>query len=222
MSVSPSLPQTNIERFHEAMVHTEHVVMGRRLSRFTLRHRLWLEAMGSPLVKGGKASLQDLELAARVCSVSFADLERAVPAMLRRGPGRIGKWWFALRALWTRADVEYLRFQAYFVDHGCPPATWNEVTVEGEGEVPSDSPLPPLLGLVSGLMHGGMTDIQAVWALSPGEAEWYLTGIFTHRGVDLKLKSELDEVFERLIRQEEAAEAAKPGAVGTNDDAGIV
>ena len=48
--------------------------------------------------------------------------------------------------------------------------------------MPSDSPLPPVLGLVACLIHGGLTVMGAVRALFPGEAEWYLTGIFTHRG----------------------------------------
>ena len=169
---------------------------------FTLRHRFWLEAFDSPLVMGGAMTLVDMEMAAAVCAVPCADLDRVVPLMLRDGPG----WWAQLRFCWRalrrQADAEYGKLQAYLLDHGCPPAT------HGGGANPSGKPvvetLPGILGLVTGIIRGSGWEPETVWALSPGQAEWYLTGIFQHRGIDMRVKSSHDEEFEAGMRGEKA------------------
>lgn len=192
---------TNRERFEEAFGHMEHEVMGRRLAKFTLRHRFWLEAMGSPLAQGGEASLLDLEMATRVCEMPYPALDEGVPRMLARGPGRWGRWRYALR-VWGRDAVrEYRLFQGYLIDHGCPPATWHD----GEGQ-DTEASLPGLLGLVTGLMRGAGWEPDAVWRLSPGEAEWYLAGVFLHRGVDVGVKTAGDELMEAMLKKRQKKE----------------
>jgi hypothetical protein len=184
----------NADRFNEAFGHMEHRVMGRTLARFTLRHRFWLEAMDSPLVTGGPVGLPDLELAARLCAIPYAELDRRLPRLLDRGP----RWWGKLGYLWRvwRRDPqrEYLDFQGYLLDHGCPPATFGGDGDGGEGG------LPGVLGLVTGLMRGTGWDPATVWGLPPGEAEWYLAGVYLHRGVDIGLKSRADESMEESLR----------------------
>lgn len=201
----------NRDRFYEAFIHGPHQVMGRRLQRLTLRHRLWLEAFDSPLVTGGEASLVDLEMASRVCSIPFEDLEREIPAMVASGPGRFRRFRFALSSLFRSATKEYNAFQAYLLDHGCPPAIHgSEVETVGDGEgdeIADASPLPSLLMLVTGLIRCGWSQPEAVWRLSPGEAEWYLTGGYLHRGVDVKVKSPHDEQFEEEMERLKAEAA---------------
>lgn len=193
---------TNKDRFFEAFAHVSHRVMRRRLEPFSLRHRFWLEAMESPLVTGGAATLVDLEMAARVCAIPFARLNHEVPEMIGRGPG----WWAQLGFLWRlwrlRTPVEYAAFSDYFLDHGCPPATHNAAMVASNGK--SYESMPGILGLVTALVRGSGWEAESVWALSPGAAEWYLAGIFTHRGVDMRIKSEHDEEFEAGMRREKA------------------
>jgi hypothetical protein len=193
---------TNRERFCEAFAHVGHRVMGRRLRVFSLRHRFWLEAMESPLVTGGVATLVDLELASRVCAMGHDELDDGVPALLLRGP----RWWervvFCVRLLMRRgaAQREYEAFQNYCLDYGCPPATHG-----GGGPVAENGKryeaMPGILGLVTGLVRGSGWAPETVWALNPGAAEWYLAGIFTHRGVDMRLKTEHDEEFEEGLRR---------------------
>lgn len=201
----------NLDRFNEAFGHMEHSVMGRRLAKFTLRHRFWLEALGSPLVTGGEAGLMDLELATRVCAIPFAKLDARLPRLLARGPGWGGRLVY-LASAWRRdAAVEYRLFQAYLMDHGCPPATYeDEVHVVGgdDGEVASSSPLPGILGLITGLIRGAGWEPDIVWGLSPGEAEWYLAGVFLHRGVDVGLKTAADEAMEEFLRSRSKKAAA--------------
>lgn len=195
---------TNSERFCEAFAHISHTVMGHRLEPFSLRHRFWLEAMESPLMTGGGATLVDLEMAARVCALPFAKLDRQVPRMLARGPS----WWarlrFVGRMLRGSAPREYAKFQDYFLDHGCPPATHGSGPVSKGGKKRYET-MPGILGLITALAHGSRWEPETLWALTPGAAEWYLAGIYTHRGVDMRLKTEHDEEFEEGIRREREA-----------------
>ena len=199
---------TNRDRFFEAFAHTEHWVMGRRLQRFSLRHRFWLEAFESPLVRGGPVTLVDIEMAAAVCAVECGLLDVEVPRMLGRGPG----WWAKARFMWRllrhKTEAEYAAFQAYLIDHGCPPATHHDSEPAGPDGKNYET-LPGIFGLASGLIRGSGWEPDTVWALSPGQAEWYLTGIFIHRGVDMKMKSTHDEEFEEGMRRERMAKGTE-------------
>lgn len=204
---------TNNERFCEAFAHISHRVMGRRLRPFSLRHRFWLEALESPLVTGGAATLVDLEMASRVCSLPFEKLDHAVPEMAGRGPG----WCSKLRFLWRmwRGNVadEYQAFQDYFIDHGSPPATHASGPRNAQGK--RYESMPGIIGLVTALARGSGWPPETLWSLTPGAAEWYLAGIFTHRGVDMRLKTEHDEEFEAGMRREmERKKQAKVDAPG--------
>jgi len=192
----------NRERFFEAFAHQQHRVMGRRLQPLSLRHRFWLEACGSPLVSGGEVNLIDLELASRICAVRSARLDEEVPGLLSRGP----RWWEKARFLWWvfrgAASAEYEKLLAYFVDHGCPPTTHHQTVATTDGKVYES--FPGILSLVTALIRGSGWEPDTVWRLSPGEAEWYLSGIFLHRGVDMRIKTEHDEEFEEgMLREAE-------------------
>ena len=193
---------TNEERFFEAFGHGEHEVMGKRLRKFTLKHRFWLEALESPLVGGGEVSLMDLELAARVCAIPYPALDGRLPRMLTRGM----RWWQVPGWMWRamrRSTASELRaFHGYLLDHGCAPETFEEAAkVVGDGKVASVNPLPGLLALVTGVVRSTYWDPDTVWGLSPGEAEWYLAGVLTHKGVDVGLKSEADEAMEEFLKR---------------------
>jgi len=182
--------------------------MGRRLEKFSLRHRFWLEALKSPMVMGGESRMMDIEMASRVCAMRFEDLERKLAKVIGRGPTWCGKLGYLWKIFRRGADVEYLKFQEYLLDHGCPPATWEGEVVQ-EGDAPQDSgALPGVFGLVTGLIRGANWEPDVVWALSPGEAEWYLAGVFMHRGVDVGIKTAEDEAMEEfLAAREEKKEA---------------
>lgn len=202
----------NRERFQEAFAHVSHRAMGRRLEAFSLRHRFWLETMGSPVVDGGVVSLIDLELASRICALPSGKLDREVPRLLSRGPGWRDKLGFLWKVFRCNADTEYMRFREYFLDYGCPPSTHERGMVCKGGKRYEE--MPGLLGLVTGLVRCSGWTPDVVWALPPGAAEWYLVGIFKHRGVDTGLKTEQDEEFEEGIRRERAAKAAAGDTTG--------
>ena len=212
----------NRDRFFEAFAHTGHRVMGRELVKFTLRHRFWLEVFESPVVMGGEVTLVDLEGAAMLCAIPYADLDRLVPQLISRRPTRWARLRFLLRTLRSRADREYGALMAYLLDHGCPPVTHGEGIDAGEEDGPPVPPhlkkkehpdrfgtLPGLLSLVTGLIRRTKWDPGVVWGLGPGEAEWYLTGVLLHSGVDVPLKTPSDEEFEEGLRREREEAAAK-------------
>jgi len=199
----------NGERFQEAFAHVSHKAMGRKLEAFSLRHRFWLATLGSPLESGGAVSLIDLELASRICAIPSQRLDRDVPRLLARGP----RWYEKLGFLWKifrcNAELEYMRFREYFIDYGCPPSTHQRETVNVGGK--RYEQMPGILDLVTGLVRCSGWDPNTVWSLPPGAAEWYLVGIFRHRGVDTGLKTEQDEEFEAGMRREREEKAAGAG-----------
>lgn len=190
---------TNRERFYEAFAHTQHVVFGRKLQRFTLRHRFWLETLECSAVVGGNVDWPSIELAVRVCSMPFAQLDDGVRRLLARGP----RWWEAWVFMWRawRGDLraEYTALLAYMEDHGCAPVRTSMCEGnEGDGM----GVMPGLLSLVTGVVRAsGGWEPDTVWALSPGEAEWYCTACYMHRGVDMGLKTEHDEAFEKGLAE---------------------
>jgi hypothetical protein len=192
---------TNKERFYEAFAHTEHVVFGRRLSRFTLRHRFWLEALECSAVVGGTVDWPAVELAVRICQLPFAHIDDRVKRLMSRGP----RWWEAWVFLWRawRGDLakEYKLLLAYMEDHGCAPQR-NGGGGGGESNEPTYESMPGLLSLVCGVVRAsGGWEPDTVWSLSPGEAEWYCTACYMHRGVDMGIKTEHDEQFERGLAE---------------------
>jgi hypothetical protein len=218
----------NRERFFDAFAHGPHDVMGRRMAKFTLRHRFWLEVFHSPIVDGGDVGMVDVEMCSRLCAIPFPELDERVPHEF----GRRTRWWermaFAWRTWRRRTGDEYEALLHYLIDHGNSPAVHeNVMDLEGEPD-PHGPPLPPdelvrrrkrkrpdsgaipgLLHLVTGLVRRSGWDPDVVWGLGPGEAEWYLTGVLLHDGVKVPVKSASDEEFEAGIRAER--EAARKG-----------
>ena len=152
---------------------------------------------------------KEIGLAGLPAAMPFARLDREVPRMLMRGPGGISRQGFALRMMRGRVTVEYAAWQDYLTDHGCPPACHGSGKASHGGK--RYEAMPGILGLVTALVRGSGWPPETVWSLCPGAAEWYLTGIFIHRGVDMKIKTSHDDEFEEGLRRER--EEAERGRV---------
>lgn len=197
--------ERNKDRFFESFAHTSHRVMGRRLRKFTIYHRFWLEAMRSPLVMGGAVSMVDLELASRVCCCGYGTVER----MIEGGTGgwrSLRGWWFALRCLVLSPEREAAKWEEYLRDHVCGPHTHMTERMTASGKVYED--FPGVMDQVSAVIRATGWTPEVVWNLGPGEAEWYMAGVYRLRGVDMKVKTEQDEEFEAGMRAE--MEAGEP------------
>jgi hypothetical protein len=199
----------NKDRFYEAFVHVRHRVMGYRLKDFKLYHRLWLEAMESPLVLGGEVSVVDLELAALICSSERDE----IPMMVERGSSGCWSWrgwWFALRSIFLDPGKEAVKFHGYLEDHVCGPDTHAGGDPGGVGFVE----FPPTMDQVCAVIRATGWEPALVWDMGPGEVEWYMAGVYRHRGADVGIKSEHDEEMEagmKARKESELAEKEKGG-----------
>lgn len=110
-----------MESFYEAFINCEHKVLGRRLKPFCLRHCLYLEVIGSPImriVNGEEVAIsrKDLELAVIICSA-----DRDIIAAMKR-PN------FGLR--FHRFNRGLTAFLGYLTDFLSLPDMWD--SSEGE------------------------------------------------------------------------------------------
>lgn len=198
--------------FQEAFVHSTtragywpERVMGRRLRPFSVYHAFWLEVMEVPLWRGGngrKATLADLDLAARICASS-----PALPFEPRR-PGRLAKWRFLVHA-W-RGQEQMRRWSDYLADYLSPPHRTNKME---SGFDPNDplcrmgvlkkdrrvgrhyADLPDPLMLVAGLMHHGRLGYEQAWSMAFSEAEWLLAALQLQSGLTINVSTEHDREF---------------------------
>ena len=105
-----------MESFYEAFINCEHKVLGRRLKPLCLRHCLYLEAIGSPImriVNGEEVAIsrKDLELAVIICSA-----DRDIIAAMKR-PN------FGLR--FHRFNRGLTAFLGYLTDFLSLPDMWD-------------------------------------------------------------------------------------------------
>lgn len=61
---------TNDELFLESIIHTDHRVYGYKMKPLTLFHLALLDRFKSPITHGGKATKEDIQIAALICSSS--------------------------------------------------------------------------------------------------------------------------------------------------------
>ena len=199
------------EAFEESFVHTEgHRVMGRKLKPFCLHYQFWLEVVDSPiLIPGAKISVIDLEIASRICSCSYGKVAR----IARKRPGRIQKWWFAIRAIRTDVRRELEKLDAYLVDYSRPPERLDEPDLDKNGRPRHD--FPPTLAVATCLMALGFEngDEKKIWTAPLGKMHWYAASYLRLQGADLKLVTDHDREFMegiRKLRKLEALKASKP------------
>jgi hypothetical protein len=189
-------------------------ILGRKVFPFSLRHRLILETIGSPILKSGEEiRREDIVLALRVVEsdgLNF-DLKRA-------------NWrdkWLNLRLaqnpfLIRRGAIE---FAAYLEDYTTGPAIWKSRAGGG-----ADSGIHWTLGVVIGLMSIGFSEAEA-WSMPEGRAIFYYTADQIRRGAEVQImtteeeemleksKSIVDE-FKRLKEEAARAPRRKPRSNG--------
>lgn len=206
----------NKERFFESFAHTTHRVMGRKMGKFTLYRRFWLEALRSPLVVGGEITAIDLELASRVCSAPYGKVHEVI----EHGVGRwfnFSGWLFALKCFCVNLEKEGQKWHAYISDYVSGPSTHGGGEVEG----PSYEDFPGVMEQVCAVIRATGWEPDAVWNLGVGEVEWYIAGVYRLRGVDMKIKTEHDEEFERGLRKMRAAQKAREEAERKEDEGSL-
>lgn len=172
------------DRFLAAFLARPRRILGRQLRPFSMRHRLTLEAIGSPFVAptGARATVNDLILAVRICSFddpleavsspSFGDYLHSVKMRLRPG-------WF---------EMHLGAFEGYIREHATHPPIF----------APDDSKrketgLHWTLTVATALIADGFPE-ERVWSMSESLAVWYYLAGAVRKGADLEvLTTELEE-----------------------------
>jgi hypothetical protein len=175
-------------------------VLGRLLKPFSMRHRLALEAIGSPFVNpGSRATAVDLILAVRICSLddpleavsgsSFSDWFAGVK--MRRRPGLL--------------EFHSAAFADYVEEFSTPPSLFFEPKGGGGKGVHWT------LTVATALIEAGF-DEERVWTMPEGLAVWYYVAGSIRKGAEMEVltterEDELPEV-DAAIREAEAKVAA--------------
>lgn len=201
------------DRFFTAFLSlSRHRVVGYTLKPFSLRHRLTLEAIGSPLApmspRAGSTTPADLILAARICSM-------ADPFEATKG----GSWW---DKVWlTRMMVgqhHFLRqldlWRLYIADTAQHP----EVSAKKKGNAARDKGVDWKLMVVVSLIEMGFTEDEA-WTMPEGRAMFYFYARAIREGAEIdmvttsaeaKLPAAREAVAKAVERAKaKAAEAAR-------------
>ena len=153
-------------------------VCGHRLLPFCLRHRVALEAIGSPILSlQGAFGAEDIIMAVRILSTH--DIEEA-----RRPISFIeGLHLQMMRMSVTRIKAEANKLLLYFAAQSLWPRFW-----ERETKSP-DSGIPWQLAVIASLVRNGHTT-QEAWTMPEAEAIWLHIAHVRAAGDDISVISD--------------------------------
>lgn len=167
------------EDFHEAIAHTDHRLMGRKLRPFAPWHRLWLNIIESPLSLGGEIGHADLEIASRICAADY----HTVPKVVRKGR------WLAHKCrqaamLWKMVrypvPAQLAAWQAYVTDY-CPELRFKKAGADTGAKFET---LPSDLCLVATYRVLSHCTKEEAWMTPVGEAQWWIAAMRHGMGED--------------------------------------
>jgi hypothetical protein len=177
----------------ESFLNAEHRVCGLRMRPLSLGHAFALEAIGNPFYHGKLGTLDELRIAAWMCS-------RPPLALPQTSGWRYKLWrWGTAKADF---DAEVARWKAYVADYVAPPQLWNKAPKAGE-QRHEPSKIPHNLSTVVRLMRLGMSEERA-WATPVGVAAWYEAAAFeTEQGARLDIVTDAERlaILKRQLRK---------------------
>lgn len=195
------------DRYYSAFLSLDsHTVCGYKLRPFSLKTRLTLEAIKSPLIPGSKTANQttpsDLILAARVCAIPD-------PFVAARGGRFMDKVWL-LRMLGGSPmfAAQLMAWRNYLLDTARHPF----VAQTKEPKTKTPSGIEWTLSVASTLIEMGFTEEEA-WTMPEGRAMFYFYAKAIREGADLRIvTTEFEaELPERRRAARSAIERAKAG-----------
>lgn len=156
-----------MENFYEAFINCEHTALGRHLKSFSLKHCLYLEAIGSPVMKlinGDEAEIsrQDLEVAVIICSADDILKSLKYP--------HFGMKFHSYRRGLTA-------FLSYLTDFVAVPELWDK----SDSETTLNAPW--ILSRAMLLLSKTSLRLDEVWNIPLGELLWYCAVFAEQEGV---------------------------------------
>ena len=156
-----------MENFYEAFINCEHTALGRHLKPFSLKHCLYLEAIGSPVMKlinGDEAEIarQDLEVAVIVCSSDDVINELKRPH------------WLMNLYSFKRGLTAFL---SYLTDFVAVPELWDK----SDSETTLNAPW--ILSRATLLLSKTNLTLGEIWDMPLGELLWYCASFAEQEGL---------------------------------------
>ena len=165
-------------------------VCGTRLLPFTLRHRVVLEALNSPVL-GSIEGITPSDLLMAVRTLSTHDLDTM------REPMTLRESW--LLAYYTYRPVKFyaevLKLLTYFNAQSLWPRFWEKGSAKDGG-------IPWQLAIVAGLTRNGCT-LEEAWTMPEAEAVWLHIANCRAEGAKIDVVSEAEWDAMEKYRQEE-------------------
>lgn len=173
----------NTSIFLESFLHVPHRVCHRKMKPFCMAHLLTLQHLKSPLLVGGIVSLNDLIIAANVCSSSSFD---EIQAKLSK------------RSLidWTLSkQTEAKRFEAYYKDFCLMP---DFIQKQGSGGQADGLPWSVCM-VMRALQHSNYT-LDELMFLPLGQLAWITLGINFIETGETPIESDTEKMLVERLR----------------------
>lgn len=170
-------------------------VCGSRLLPFCLRHRVALEAIGSPVMLTHlDATASDILAAVRI--LSSHDLEAL------RKPTTFSEGLWLARMRWNRKALitEAAKLHYYFEAQSLWPRFW-----EKDNGGKADSSIPWPLAVVASLVRNGHTTAEA-WTMPEAEAVWLHVAHCVASGADISVISDKEWDAMEAYKKQEASD----------------
>lgn len=168
-------------------------VCGRRLLPFCLRHRVALEAIGSPVLDTKKEmSAEHMLAAVRILSAHDLTSVRAKPTL--REIYWMQRMTFSRKALMA----EMAKLAVYLEEQSLWPRFWVK-----DGKTGSESAFPWPLAVVASLTRNGCS-LQEAWTMPESEAVWMHIAHCSASGAEISVVSDKEWDAMEKYKKEEA------------------
>jgi hypothetical protein len=200
------------ESFYECWVNADHFLLGRKLAPLCLRHLVFLHAIQSPLVLTDlPLSIQDLEIAAVICSTDEGEELAALDAKKLSWLQRASRWVWHRRNAKCDLAAAVQSFIAYQDDYLALPSMG---TKPSKGKIAS-CPFDFLLMQAAGLILKTGWSEKEVFNLPVGKmVSLNLAFGYLETGETTVISEQESQAMEQLkdLQALYAAERAKKGA----------
>jgi hypothetical protein len=180
----------------EAFFFNRHKVLGKTLKPFCLYHHFVLEALKSPLMTGGQASIIDLYIATLICQQEYPISFKKIPS---------SSWWsilwnsirFGYYSTRYKFSREVSKFYNYAKDYSSTPQFWENQ----KNGAKADSGVPDVIGLMVSLMVGLKYTEKEAWNCPIGKAVWLTTTNAILNGSESKIISAEAKAYMEEMRK---------------------
>jgi hypothetical protein len=179
-----------MDGFHEAWLHKEHIVCGRKLQPYSASHVLALSAVQSPFAVGGGGKTEGVTPRTLILACKIAASRDPLNARLN-----VTVWdklWYLRLRFSPRLFLEQVEaFNAYIVDYFTLPETWKPAEDEDEiFEQAQHVRGPWLLTRVASIISQTSISLKEAMSMPLGQIFWLDAALAELKGGDVFAEDE--------------------------------